>query len=152
MAFALVIAYAAYRFFPDANVFVFTFLILIGAAMPDIDNKRSKISQKAKMVSALINSLTKHRGIFHSVFIPLGIYFLLDMILGGYYGMALALGYLSHLMIDAMTPLGVNFLHPITTLRLHGPIETNSFVEKILLAGLVGILFFIGAPLIRTNP
>ena len=140
MAFALVVALTAYHYFPSANLYIFIGLILFGAMLPDIDNKRSKISSKMRPVAALINPLTKHRGIFHSVFIPIGIYFLIDSFLEGYYGLALSLGYLSHIAIDGLTPAGVNFLHPISTLRLHGPIMTNSFVEKILLAVLVVVL------------
>jgi len=143
MAFALLVAYTSYHYFPEANFWIFCLLILFGASLPDIDNKRSKISHKAKLINKLINPLTKHRGIFHSIFIPIGLYFLLDAILGGYYGLALSLGYLSHLVIDGMTPLGVNFLHPITTLHLRGPIETNSIIEKVLLGSLILVIIII---------
>ena len=143
MAFAVVVSLFMYNFFHETNFVVFTLLVMLGAMLPDIDNKRSKISQKAKVISSLINVLTKHRGIFHSVFIPLGIYFFLEALGFGIYGIPIALGYLSHILIDALTPLGVNFLHPVTTLHLHGPVETNSWIEKILLASFIMLIIIL---------
>ena len=49
------------------------------------------------------------------------------------YGIALFIGYLSHVLIDGFTKKGVNFLNPFLNLRLSGFVETGSFLELVIL-------------------
>ena len=107
--------------------------------MPDIDSSHSKVGRKLWPISALIELILGHRGIMHSIFIPL-------IILGfsWYYGYlwigyAAAGGYTVHLLTDAMTRGGVSFLGPFGH-RSKGILRTGGILEAILFLALFALL------------
>ena len=59
------------------------------------------------------------------------------------YGLAFGIGYLSHLFSDGLTKAGINYMHPITTLRTQGFIETGTISEKIAFVVAVVIAVFL---------
>jgi inner membrane protein len=123
-------------YFSIGNKYLFFVLVLFGAILPDIDTPNSKISHKIPVIPKVLNVFSKHRGIFHSVFIAI----LLGLFVSYFskaYGIALFLGYGSHLLIDGLTKKGVNLLHPISKLRISGPIETGKLWELVLLVVIV---------------
>lgn len=123
------------------NKYIFFALILIGTLLPDIDTPNSKISRKIPVIPWVLSVLSRHRGIFHSVFLALG-FAAVIWIFNPPYGIALFIGYSSHLLIDGFTKQGVNLLHPISQLRIAGPIETGKIWELVLFAVIVaGIIF-----------
>ena len=118
---------------------LFVFL-LVGALLPDIDCPYSKISRKIPVIPKILSLFARHRGIFHSVFLALGFAAIVWMF-KPVYGIALFAGYFSHLLIDGFTKQGVNLLHPISQLRIAGPIKTGKIWELVLfvviIAGIV---------------
>lgn len=113
------------------NVILYFVLVLIGALLPDIDHDGSKIN-KIFPVTKWLGKLFKHRGFFHSLFPPLiifgALYFFTPW---SFLGVALGVGYISHLLSDGLTKMGVNFLHPVSNLHLGGFIETGNVGEHI---------------------
>jgi len=123
------------------NKYIFFALLLIGALLPDIDTPNSKISRKIPVIPRILSIFAKHRGIFHSIFLALGFAAIVWMF-KPVYGVALFIGYFSHLLIDGFTKMGVNLLHPISQLRIAGPIETGKLWEFVLFVVIVaGIVF-----------
>lgn len=107
--------------------FIFAFF---GSVFPDIDIHNSWINRKL-FLSQLIAGVTKHRGIFHSLFLATPLSYLL------YYfnhliGTAFFIGYISHLLIDSLNHMGVNLIHPIQKLHISGFIEVGSAKEMLL--------------------
>ena len=124
------------------NKYIYFALVLLGALLVDIDSPNSKISNKAGILAKATQTFTKHRGIFHSIFFAILIPGLVWYFIGHQYGTALFVGYLSHLIIDGFTKAGVNFLHPIATLRLHGFIETGSTAETLSFILIIAAIIF----------
>ncbi len=118
---------------------LFVALVAFGALLPDVDHEKSKIN-KLCPVTRILPKFFKHRGFFHSFFPPAII-----MGLGWYFHeqfltYSLAYGYLTHLLSDGLTRMGVNYLHPISTWHMRGPVETGTIVETAIFIGvLVGI-------------
>jgi inner membrane protein len=126
MAFAFLIAVLSLRFLNPANQLLFAFILLIGAAFPDIDHPRSRMGQLAWPLSHIF----EHRGFFHSFFAIAALTFLLFLISGSMlYSIAFLLGYASHILTDALTPQGIAPLHPLLKFRLRGIFRTGTFVE-----------------------
>jgi inner membrane protein len=114
----------------------------VGALLPDIDSPESTINSWFPPLR-LLTLFFKHRGILHTVFIPL----ILALIGVGYPEMspwlfALAIGYLSHLAADCMTIHGLFVLYPIpfkVHLLPYGlRVQTGGIVERLLMLGLIG--------------
>jgi len=127
---ALVFAILFLQYFPIEGTlykFLFSLFLVIGAMLPDIDHPRSKIGQKYWMVSMF----TKHRGAFHSIFLPLVFLVLawifvpqaMSAVLG------LAVGYIAHLIGDAITVTGIRPFLPLTKFRIKGPVKTGRIFE-----------------------
>lgn len=119
------------------NLVLYFALVLFGALLPDIDHDGSKINQIVP-VTKWLGRLFKHRGFFHSVFPPLIIFGALYFFTSwSFVGVALAVGYVSHLFSDGLTKMGVNFLHPVANLHLGGFIETGTVWEHVFFFGVV---------------
>jgi inner membrane protein len=119
------------------NVFIFFGLFLLGSILPDIDNEHSLINSKIPILPKIWTIFIKHRGIFHSIYFAFLIPGLVWFFINKQYGIALFLGYTSHLIMDGFTKAGINLLHPFSRLKIEGPIETGKVMEHVLLAGLI---------------
>lgn len=137
MAFGLFFGLVIMSFINVGNIFLYIGFVLFGAGLPDIDSSNSKFGRKLGIFSFGINSIFGHRGIFHSVWMALFFSGLLYVFVGKLVGVALFVGYFSHILIDGFTLQGVNLLHPFGSLNLRGFIETGGFLESILFFGLV---------------
>lgn len=133
LAFGLLVGLFALPF-SSISSFLFLGLVLLGSLLPDIDHENSKINSKLR-VTKIIGHLFKHRGIFHTIFFAVLLPGLVWYFAGHGYGLALFVGYMSHLVIDGFTKAGINFLHPIANLRLMGFIETGTMAETLLFVG-----------------
>lgn len=110
-----------------AGRIIFAALLLVGAFLPDIDLKMP---------------FTKHRGIFHTIW-PVLLILIANFFLAKYLPFsiaAIAIGYGSHLVADAMTPFGIAPLHPLAKYEIKGPIRTGGIVEHILAAIILAFL------------
>lgn len=91
--------------------------VLAGALLPDLDYP--------------LRSL--HRKLFHNVWFAGLVYWL--------GGLPFAVGVLSHLVLDSLTPMGVNWLWPIPFERLRGPISTGSLEDYFLASVMLVVIF-----------
>ena len=123
----------------------FAFALLFGALLPDIDEKRSKISHKLPAVSKAVSLITKHRGIFHSIWIPVILVLLAKFVISKYFVLpnlvltGFVVGYASHLLADALTVEGIEPFHPLK-LKLRGFLKSGSALEAVLVLLIVTYL------------
>lgn len=137
--FALLIGIIYISIFHNVNKFIFIPLVLIFSALPDIDHPQSYISHKLPLLSHIINFFFKHRGFFHSIFPPIILGTILFYLNFPNVAIALLVGYFAHLAGDALTVQGINFLHPISTFEIRGPIHAGSFSEFIIFIILIAL-------------
>lgn len=111
----------------------------VSALLPDIDIPTSKVGRASPIISTIINIAFGHRGLFHSL-LAAGLIFLLILKFFPAYSLYCLIGYLSHLLLDCLTPAGVPLLWPIP-FRFRVPIiKTGSVMKIVLLVGIT-ILF-----------
>ena len=140
---------------------------VFGSLLPDIDNMHSSISSRLPVVSALVSisqkiirllsclfpgklgknirSMAGHRGIIHSLLIPLLLTLPLIMC-GSGTGCLLILGsmtgILSHLLLDMFSG-GVPLFMPFSMKRIKiAGIRTGGLGEKAVMAGIVAVIIW----------
>ena len=131
VAIGILAALLAKPLFAINNTFVFVLLVCIGALLPDVDHGGSTINRMVP-VTTLVPLLFRHRGFFHSIFAALILFGTFSLFNQLFVGAALAFGYALHLLADSFTKQGVNWLYPLSTFRMAGPIETGELAETIL--------------------
>jgi len=141
LVFSFLIGLLIISSFDIQNKTIFIIILLIASVLPDIDSYKSKIGKKVKPLSFLINIFLGHRGIFHSVFLLILIS-LLIMLASYEITIAFFVGYLSHLILDSLTPEGVMFFYPFSKKKTKGFIRTGSLVENILFVLLLVLCFY----------
>lgn len=99
--------------------------------IPDIDHAKSTLGRKVKIISYF----TKHRGFFHSLVFGI-ILTIIGFKLVPTYKFAIIGGYLSHLILDAFTHQGEQFLWP-TKVKLKGLIKTGGIIEILVFMVLI---------------
>ena len=139
IVFALLIVILILPFVENAAVF--TAVVLFASLLPDIDQKNARIHRYLPF-TRWIQSIFDHRGIFHSLMVPVLLFSILYIT--GYVeiGMAVVLGYCSHLAIDSLTPHGVFYLYPLHGFHVKGFVKVGGLVEMGLFVGMVGSLAF----------
>jgi inner membrane protein len=117
------------------NLAVFLILLLLGSLAPDIDSSTSFLGRKTKPVSWLFH----HRGAIHS-FLAMMIFTAVLLLINPnlYYALAFVLGYLSHLLMDSVTPTGVPMLWP-SKKRMKGKIRTTGMIDVIVMVFLLAL-------------
>ena len=138
LAFSFLIALVIVDFFKISNQILFVIVFLFFAILPDIDEYSSKISKLFRPLAFIVKLLFRHRGFFHSIYIPLIISLFLFSIEQKMLSLAALIGYLSHLILDAFSRQGISPLSPIINKKFRGIIKVGSFYENILF-----LLFFI---------
>ena len=131
LAFGFLVSLISIDILDINNKLLFILIATFFSIFPDIDERKSKIGKKYKFASRIINFLFGHRGFFHSIYIPLILYFIFYSI-SVEIGIAVLVGYFSHLLMDAMTRHGIRPLYPIINRKINGFIKTNSLFEKII--------------------
>lgn len=155
---------------PQENQFLYTAVIttsaLVGSLLPDIDEPNSFVGKKVWLLSKLIKFTTGHRGIFHTLIITLIfplIYFLtkdneifLKYNWFPYFNVMLGLviGYLSHLLMDSMTGMGVPLFWPITKQKVSiMKLRTNKhewIAIAIFISFVIGVFFVKNIEILNT--
>ena len=130
LAFSFLVGVLLIKYLSISNQILFILLFMGFSLLPDIDKVQSKISSKIKLVSFVIRFFLGHRGLMHSIWIPLLFYLLLFMFSFDI-AIAISFGYLSHLILDGLTPSGVKLFWPLKK-KLKGFIRTGSLVEYLL--------------------
>ena len=136
IGFALLLGLLAVKFsFLPVNKYLLIATIIFASLLPDIDSGTSLIGRRFKLASLFF----KHRGMIHSLLFMIGfsaLFFLLTKNL--YYFLALAAGYLSHLLLDSMTPSGVALFWPRKN-RSRGRFKTTGLFDVALLIVFVAL-------------
>ncbi len=111
-------------------------LIAVGSLLPDIDHSGSTLGRFIKPISKRL----RHRSITHSL-----LFFALMILISPY----LAIGVLTHIILDLLNPKGVELFYPckknIRIPFISKFIKTNGIIEKLIFAALVlsGILMIV---------
>ena len=119
---------------------IFVFFMMIGALLPDLDNPHSVAGKRLGFFAVLFNKIFGHRGITHGIWMPALLAAAVSYFWNLYYGVAIFIGYMSHVLIDGLTKQGINLLHPFSKLHISGFVETGSFMETVIFAGLLGLI------------
>lgn len=85
-----------------------------GSLFPDVDHPNSIIGRRVKPLSWIITKTAGHRGITHSIVFMLLISFVLSLMDPNSYVLgSFIIGYISHLILDGITPHGIPALYPL---------------------------------------
>lgn len=124
---------------------------LLTCLLPDIDHPQSVLGQRLRWLSAPIARAFGHRGFTHSLLAVVGGILLLQCRLPESWGVppdvlhAMVIGYLSHLLADALTPAGVPLLWPVRW-RFCLPLVRNgreaSLTERLVCFSLTGYALY----------
>ena len=142
VVFSIFVSLIAMDYFHIKNKIIFLLIVLFFSLLPDIDESRSKVGRKNKLISKTIGFIFGHRGIFHTVYIPLVLFVLLNLI-NFEIAFACLIGYFSHLLLDAMTKNGIRPFYPLFNVKISGFFKTNSIIEKLFFLTLVLANFYI---------
>src|SRR5437667_12444637 len=131
-------------------------LFILGSLLPDIDHPNGTLRQMMdlpKFLKQPIGEIIPHRGPTHTIWAGIG-FSLLTLGLAAWTGnsllvtlgtgLAMLLGYGSHLILDSLNPSGVKWLSPLRDSKLHGPIRTGSRGEELFFYGLI-VAFILAA-------
>lgn len=126
----------------------------VGALLPDIDSFHSKLGRIIMPVSVVVQLIFGHRGIFHTILLPMALYMGLNLLLPMYsaYYLPLLVGYISHLLLDVLTPEGTPLLWPLPK-HISIPLaQTGGIIEKAIFLGLtvasITLIYGIGGGII----
>ena len=120
-----------------------TALAVFGALLPDIDHPQSWVGRRTRPVSTALAASLGHRGVTHSA---LAVVLLVMLLLHG--GLrhasvaALAVGYLSHLAADMLTPRGLRLAWPLRPVWGIPLCRTGSPMEALIVAALAGLILW----------
>jgi len=143
-AFGLLVGLFFSSIFGIEDRLLFVSVCVLASLLPDIDLPMSKIGSKVRPISWLLNLLFGHRGLVHSIFIPLIIWGILS-----YYGWnliaaAFFLGYMSHLIIDMLNTKGICFFYPLSKVRVNGFVKAGGILEWFLFVFIaIGIILIL---------
>lgn len=126
----------------------------LGSLLPDIDHTQSKISQKAKITSHVVSRMMGHRGWTHTLLVfglvTAILFFIVSQIetaqlLLYYAALGVSVGYLSHLLLDALTVSGIPAFKPFSDKMIRFARfktgESDPGVQFLLIAGTIGVLY-----------
>ncbi len=119
-------------------------IAILSAMIPDVDIQTSKIGKKIKIIGIAF----KHRGFFHSLFFGLLLFMILLLAKIGFH-FEFAVGYFSHLLLDSLSPQGIQFFWPLKK-RIKGflKIKNGGFIETIISIILFLIIAYLGLNMI----
>ena len=137
MAFGIFV-WLILNFVLDMPFWVLGFVIL-ASAFVDIDEKNSKVGKS--FVFRPIQFLFRHRGFFHSLIACLT-FSIIIAFFNQWAGFGFFVGYLSHLIMDAMTSSGVMFFWPLK-FKIKGFVKSGSILEDVVFVLLLLLDVFI---------
>ncbi|AMG62416.1 metal-dependent hydrolase [Staphylococcus lugdunensis] len=101
-------------------------LATMASLLPDICHMRSKIGRRLKLISFIIRLLFGHRTFTHSLIFVFLIASALVLIHSPlYYLVSIIGGLLSHVILDMLTPRGVQLFYPLPQ-NIHFPITVKT--------------------------
>lgn len=130
---------------PALPIAIVAIVAAAGSLLPDIDHPQSAFGRRVRILSIPISAVFGHRGITHSLLAVAAMSLALVFFAHGDGKTpviaALALGYLSHLLADAMTVSGIPLLWPRKTVfRVPGTgFRTGGYAEVLVCAVAFGL-------------
>ncbi len=118
-------------------------LAVAGSLLPDIDHPQSWVGRRTRPLSTILAGTLGHRGITHSALAVIGLSLLL--VHAGYRRSlitALAIGYLSHLAADMLTPRGLRLAWPYPKTWGLPLCRTGSPAEGLIVITLTGFVLW----------
>ena len=144
LVFGLLVGLFMIEYFNISEKVLFVSICVFSAVLADLDHPFSKLGNKVKPLSWLLNLLFGHRGFMHTVWFPFFIYFLFMVFDKTLWAGAFFLGYMSHLIMDMLSTRGVYFFFPLNRTRINGFIKVGGSLEWVVfIAILVGIGFLL---------
>lgn len=134
LAFGFLVALLTITLIEVPNQSIFILAVIFGAALADLDKMSSRLGSKIKPLSFLLELLFGHRGLMHTIYIPIAMFVTISLFGYPVIGFAFLIGFISHLLIDSLTTTGISFLRPFNNLHLKGFIKTGGILEYALLA------------------
>lgn len=131
LVFGILLGLVFLNVFEILNPWLFIFVVMIGASLPDIDFHKSKIGNWFKPLAFLFNFFLGHRGMIHSLVGAFIVYILFMLFFGSTYAGAVFIGYSSHLFLDSFTPKGIRPFWPLKP-KLNGIVRSGGIFELIL--------------------
>jgi inner membrane protein len=114
-------------------------LATLGAVLPDIDHPRSWVGRRLPFVARSFAALLGHRGVTHSLLaVAAGAWLLHASTTLRGPGAPLAVGYLSHLAADLITPAGLRLAWPLRQRTALPLCRTGSPTEVLIVVALIG--------------
>ena len=143
LVFGLLAGLVFLKYYNVGNIALFLGVCCFFAILADIDHPQSKIGRKIKPLSWGCNKLFGHRGVLHSIFPVIALYLVFMYILGWRdIALGAGVGYFSHILVDAFTIQGINFLNPVGRAKVSGFVETGSIVEWLFFVVFIVLIFF----------
>jgi len=114
---------------------------MFGSLLPDLDHPGSILGREVPLISSGITQFLGHRGPMHSILAAIVVWLGAWGLATHYLGptslltswlVALVLGYLSHLALDALNPSGVPILWPLKKHARIPLVTTGSAIEKLV--------------------
>ena len=116
----------------------FFLLAILATLFPDIDNQKSALGRFFPAIGITFS----HRGLFHTPVAALLLWLPLHILVSAQAGFAVFLGYLGHLVLDALSREGVVLLWPFSKRHFRGPVHVGSGQEYLIALGCaLSILF-----------
>ena len=131
----------------NANInsaILFLTITTISSIIPDIDIATSFISRKTRTATYAISYFFKHRGIIHSILVPIVIFAVIYTI-NTQIASAILIGYVSHIMIDSLTKTGVQPFLPVTNYRIKGIMRTGGLADFMIFIFLIILIIIMTA-------
>ena len=137
VSFALLLALGLIKYLKlPVNIYLFVVILVLAGILPDIDCPHTVLGKKFKFLSKFF----KHRGFFHSIILAVILAIIVFLItLNRYYAFAAIIGFLSHIILDSLTPGGTIPFWP-QKIRLKGKIKTGSVIDWILLIIFISLI------------
>ena len=110
-------------------------LATVGALLPDIDHPQSWVGRRARLVSRMLAAVVTHRGVTHSL-VAMALCLVL-MRAHRAWGSPIAVGYLSHLVADLLTPRGLRLAWPLRRRWAVPLCRTGSPAEPMIVGALL---------------
>ena len=114
-------------------------LAVAGALLPDVDHPQSWVGRRTRPVSTIVAATLGHRGVTHSAVAVVALIALLaEAGSRRITADALAVGYLSHLAADLLTPRGLRLAWPLRRTWALPLCRSGSPAEPLIVLGLLG--------------
>lgn len=133
----LIAAILFVEFVSVPNQIIAALFVLLGSILSDVDEKHSRLGKLFPMIPKLF----VHRGFFHSIALGTAMVIALSFV-APLYAAGFAIGFLTHVLLDALTPQGVRPFWP-SDVRLKGFVKTGSVLEALLFIILVIVVFWL---------